>query len=340
MEKKKESKTAPMMWILYALLVVSIIAYAIDNNAALGIFVFALIVLTLYLELRDSLKHEGARKTAVEIGATLGGVLLLWIILIVVLQSTSPVDVVSSCSMLPVLHRGDIVFLHGISNFSSFFMQNHLSVVNVSPAAYQEMLNNIQNEDLAFYPYLNGDKSQIIGDDIVPNGVNFSVGLYSFVCIDNYITSGEDSLIQRCYLPENPSSNLIKYGYSVGKVDVNNTLYNIVYTSSISIGGVNVSANYSTPIIVYRTVPGDSFYAEGDIIHRIFAVIRTGNSYHVLTKGDNNAELDLEVGNYPANQSQVLGYVVGPQIPFLGYIKLILSGLVASPLGCNQTAEH
>lgn len=59
----------------------------------------------------------------------------------------------------------------------------------------------------------------------------------------------------------------------------------------------------------------------------------------MLTKGDNNPGLDIQYGNYPPNMSQVQGKVVGV-IPYLGYLKLIISGNLVVPQGCNSTVIH
>jgi len=74
----------------------------------------------------------------------------------------------------------------------------------------------------------------------------------------------------------------------------------------------------------------------GSIIHRIYAILNVSGSYYFLTKGDNNQALDIEFGNYPANETSVVGYVIA-EIPVLGYVKLILSGQLSVPQGCNQT---
>jgi hypothetical protein len=43
----------------------------------------------------------------------------------------------------------------------------------------------------------------------------------------------------------------------------------------------------------------------------------------------------MEFANYPANQSDVLGYVIA-DIPVVGYVKLLLSGQLSTPAGCDQ----
>ena len=44
----------------------------------------------------------------------------------------------------------------------------------------------------------------------------------------------------------------------------------------------------------------------------------------------------MEFGNYPINQSSVIGYDIAT-VPLIGYLKLILSGQLGAVAGCNQT---
>jgi hypothetical protein len=91
-------------------------------------------------------------------------------------------------------------------------------------------------------------------------------------------------------------------------------------------------------VVVYATIPQDYFYQLGDgyIVHRAYAVINASGNYYVLTKGDNNPGLDLQYGNYPAKLNQIQGKVLY-SIPYLGYLKLVLSNSFSEPSGCNST---
>jgi hypothetical protein len=114
-----------------------------------------------------------------------------------------------------------------------------------------------------------------------------------------------------------------------------------VYTSGISIGGQTIVGDRNNSVVVYSTVPQDLFYQEGDgyIVHRVYAILNVSGDYYVLTKGDNNPGLDVQYSNYPANLSYVQGKVVA-SIPYLGYLKLILSSHFTEPAGCNSTIQN
>ncbi len=319
-----------LLWILYAVLVALILIYVLHNSAILGVAVVILIVAILFVEFKYSVREEGIRKTVTDVALALAAVAALWIVLIVVLQTSSPIDVVSSCSMLPVLQRGEMVFLHGIPNMTSFLRIHGIPAVNVSNAAFSAFLSNISGEFLAYYPYENGNVGRIT--TYYYSGEQ--VGLYNLKCLDINSELGQPGNDGRCYVTQSAQQgNLIKYNYSIGNVSINGTIYQEVYTSSITIANTTIAENYSNPIVIYRTNASDAF--TGDIIHRIYAAMRVGGIYYILTKGDNNQVLDLQALNYPPSQSNIVGYYIGG-VPYLGYLRLIVSGSFVPDPQCDQ----
>ncbi|MEM3781400.1 MAG: hypothetical protein QXT43_00355 [Candidatus Micrarchaeaceae archaeon] len=321
--------------LLYALLIALLIAYAITRIALLSIAFVVVFALLLAEETRRGLRTEGAKKTAKGIAEAIGVVVAIWLVAVIALGTLSPVDVVPSCSMLPQLRIGDLVVIRHIYNIAAFLSSHKVPVVNVSAAAYNSMLSNIKSEFVAYYAFLNGDKSEITY--LVRPGENYGIGLYNTECLSEYSYFNESSDFYKCMLSnDSQQGNLIKYSYGIGNATVNGTLYNIIYTKSITIGNETITENYSNPIIVYKTVPSDTF--SGDIVHRVFAAIHAGSEYYLLTKGDNNQALDIEFGNYPASSSQVVGYVLA-HVPYLGYITLAFKGGIDTA-GCSQTILH
>ncbi|MGC8676150.1 MAG: hypothetical protein ACP5T3_01360 [Candidatus Micrarchaeia archaeon] len=332
---KRRSSMTPAEAALYALLLVLLVAYALTKLPMLSIAFVVVFVLIVVEETRQGIHSEGAKKTAKELLEAAAIIVAAWLIAIIVLGNLTPVDVVPSCSMLPELRIGDLVVLMHISNMAQFLYAHHVPVVNVSASAYNAMLNSIGNEFLAYYAYLGNNESKITY--ILSPGERYDIGLYNTKCLSTYSYYGEAYNFYKCMVSNaSQQSNLIKYQYGIGNATINGTLYRIVYTKSIIIGNTSISENYSNPIIVYRTVPGDTF--SGDIVHRIFAAIHAGNNYYILTKGDNNQALDIEFGNYPPSQNQVNGYVLA-HIPWLGYVTLAFKGGIDTA-GCNQVILH
>jgi signal peptidase I len=343
-EKKRASKQSDKkIWLLYVLLLVLVLAYAFWNNVIIGVLAFLVFVATLFIEFRSSVKSVGAKQSAYDVGLAICAIVVLWIILIFILQTSAPVDVVASCSMLPNLQRGDLIILHGIGNMSSFLKSSHVPVINVSQQSFKDTIENIESEWNVYLPYYHNNTNNItlLGADpfspFIIHQSNYSVGLYNWKCIVDFEYYGYNQY-SKCYVSQQNSS-LVGYNYSVlGLQGSNGTAEKLVTTSStIVIANTIISENYSNPIIVYSTTAEDSYPLE-HVIHRLVAVIKSGGNYYLLTRGDNNPYLDLQVANYPVNQSNVVGYVVA-RVPILGYVKLIISGQLSSVAGCNQTIQ-
>ncbi len=341
-EGKQRRKDDRLIYGMYAITLILIVLYILDNNVAVGVLAFIAIAATIVMEFRGSIRSEGVKKTLKDLGiAVVAVVLVVWVLPTLLLQSSSPVNVVASCSMLPSLGRGDLVLVHGISNMSQFLSTNHVPVVNVSRAQFETMMGNISSEYIEPLAYTNNDVGHVV---IAPylNGTvrDFGVGLYSIPCISRLLDAGDSQLIARCYVtPEKQASNLIKFSYAVGNVAVGQGAFPIPEIISITIANTTIFENYSNPVIVYTTVPGDTFYADYEIIHRLYAAIDVDGSYYMVTKGDNNPVIDIQAGNYPANSSQVVGYLDG-RIPYLGYPSLIIKGQLSPVAQCNQTMLH
>ncbi len=324
------------LWPLYLILLALIVLYSVQNNIIVGIaafVVFIIIIVLILKEVKEEVQVKGGKQSIKEIAMVIAAVIIIWVGLIVILQTTSPINAVASCSMLPYLQRGDGIVLHGISNFTQFAKSNHVPVVNLSPQQFDSLQSNIGNEFLSYYAYLNSNKSAISTLLPVNANVSYGIGLYNNQCLAKYQETGQLQGQHFCYVGSNPASNLIKYNYSIGTLSLSGINYKTIITSQITINNTKINDNYSNPIIVYQTTPQDSF--SGAIIHRLVAMLYVNGTYYTLTKGDNNPALDMQFDNYPASQSEVLGYVLA-RIPLLGYAKLIISGQLAQPAGCNQ----
>lgn len=105
--------------------------------------------------------------------------------------------------------------------------------------------------------------------------------------------------------------------------------------TEISVSGQIVELNRSNDIIVYNAYP-----AGYQIIHRVFAKIKTNDGYLLLTKGDANNLLDQmtpigmpcvddNVGclSTPVTQKMFVGKMVLFPIPLLGHTKLFFCDL-------------
>ncbi len=132
-----------------------------------------------------------------------------------------------------------------------------------------------------------------------------------------------------------PSINLLKKQCSE---EVNGVFSGFVpCTYGLSIDNRTFFINSSDNVIVYAANP---FYY-GFIVHRVFLKLvnqSSGQAFY-LTKGDNNPVLDQEAGVSVVNQSSVIGRVVF-DVPYVGYLKLLLFMQFAEPEGCNTTINY
>ena len=207
--------------------------------------------------------------------------------------------------MLPNLQRGDMILLQGIGGATGI----KAPVVDVSAAAYNSMINSMANEQLLCVAYSRSGGETNVSQILMPN---YSVGLYQ--------NTGSGGTI----VPQGSQTGLITYTCGVRRIKyTDGTIRNEVYTSAITVAGTTIIGDANNTRVVYQTVPEDAFYRLGDqyVVHRIYAVIDVNGSYYALTKGDNNAGLDIEYGNIPASLSQIEGKVIA-SVPYLGYLKL------------------
>ncbi|MDE1851155.1 MAG: hypothetical protein KGH69_00505 [Candidatus Micrarchaeota archaeon] len=333
--KARRAKKQQSMWPFYIILVVLLAAYALYNNIVIGVAAFLMVVATLVMEFSASIRQEGAKRSIIDTAVAILAVILLWIALILILQTESPVNVVASCSMLPTMHRGDLVILHGIGNMTRFLESKNIAVANVSPAQFSSMNSSMRSEFTAFLAYPKSNMSDV-NQYVDASSSGYSIGLYNTKCLGDNAYLGRQNDNYMCYVASQ-QQNLVQYNYALGRISVAGQQANVVETSSISIGGTTIAPDYGNPIIVYRTTSLDAF--SGDIIHRVYAAMDVNGTYYLLTKGDNNPILDMQSGNYPIASSDVVGYVVA-DIPYLGYLKLILSGQLGAVPGCNQQIER
>ena len=311
----------------YVLLVVLFAVYLLFQSITLvsyitGIGLFLTLVAVICLETLNGVREYGYKRNLIEIVIVVVVVLVIWFALKFFLATNYPIDVVPSCSMLPTLQRGDMLLLHGVKSPA----QLKAPIVNVSRATYDQILREGGSGSLACIAYIqNGNTFD--GSQYMEPG--YSIGLYSSARGGSIVGLSDQS-------------GPLRYECGVANVIFENgTTRQIVYTSGITIGNATITGDKNNSVVVYSTIPEDLFYQEGDayIVHRVYALLNVSGTYYTLTKGDNNQGLDMQYANYPVNLTAVQGKVIG-SIPYLGYLKLIISSRFTEPAGCNSTIQN
>ena len=327
--KKDNSRNGFTVWPIYVMIAIALVLYVLLERIEifaiiLGVSIFFLIIIAIVLEVMSGGSSMGYKRSIIEIIIAIVIVVAFWYGLKVVLNTSNPVDVVPSCSMLPYLHRGDLILLHGLSNVS----QIKAPIIGVTSSQMARVLSSPDSESLSCVAYKTNSTGTYIRQTLADG---YKVGLIEDVNgVYHLVNSSEQS------------SNVIQYSCGTREVRLSTgQILNEAYTTGITINGVTVNGDRNNSIVVYATRPEDLFYKEGDayIVHRVYAILNDSGRYFTLTKGDNNPGLDIQYGNYPANFSEVSGKVIGV-IPYLGYLKLIISGNLVVPQGCNSTVIH
>lgn len=283
---------------------------------------FAILTLISMIAIVGSEVHEGVEKHGwtheiVDTVISLVLVLVFWFGLQFILSTASPISAIVTCSMLPNLDRGDLVIVQG-------------SEIN----AYEISMSKEEFEKLKSYE-----------TEVEYNGMNFSVkgSIYSY-CSENqdpicssFISEPEKFTEKRGNMVFHYTKCDLKYleeGKTVSEPCVDYVEYK----------GKEYPINLSHDTVVYIPEENTYFSYVGDIIHRTYFKINVDGEIYYLAKGDNNQILDIqmysyqyELGNLPAKKINGKEII---QIPYVGYLKLFISGLFTAPPQCNTNLEY
>lgn len=281
--------------ILWLLLVALFLFYIIFKSFLLAPLIALNVLGIVALELIVGAKTGGLGN---EIKETVFAILLavgIWYGLGFALGTSSPLDAVVSCSMLPALDRGDMLLLQG--------GQVEAPIVQMSSTEWAQA--NAQG--------LFGLQCAVCRDAET-----------DYACLSN----GAGGVAE-------PSGI---FDYSCGlceRADANGRKEFIPCTTGVEVGGTPVNMKRQGESIVYTPRPGDTFARSGEIVHRARFIVQVidGENY-IFTKGDNNNWFDVQIGNSPVLEKDVRGRVLA-RIPYLGYLKLFISGLFSTPAGCE-----
>jgi len=134
-------------WGLYVIpLALVLLYYPLElapYSAVLGLLCFLSMVYIIVADMKPTkAETKNISKPLWELAKTLAIALAAWVIVCIVLQTGKPMNVVTSCSMLPVLHRGDLVFLQGgqinapTAQITSSLKAADISYVNCTASFY------------------------------------------------------------------------------------------------------------------------------------------------------------------------------------------------------------
>ncbi|MEM2974528.1 MAG: hypothetical protein QW112_02805 [Candidatus Micrarchaeia archaeon] len=290
---------------LLILLALLFVVFILTKNPVIGIIAGVTFILIFVVDIASGAKEHGWKEEIKGIAVAAGIAIAFWILLIVVTESTTPISGIVSCSMLPRFDRGDMVVLRGVKNFSEI----NAPTFEMTRDEFDEFL---QISSVYAQAYITSKGKNLLCG---------SAGKIDYIC--------STALCQR----------LARNGTRIENTDEN------MCVVALGRDGIIYYENYSNDVIVYAPRPFGyvSSISGVDIIHRVLAKIKVGDSYYFITKGDNNQVPDLYWLNIVSEQD-VKGKVI-LKIPFFGYFKLFItpefySDLGAAPKGCEMTYER
>ncbi len=298
-----------------------LVVYIITKSLLVGIFTALSLFLYIYLDFRTSIRSHGWKHEAKELIIAIIIALVIWFGLGFILHTSSPVNAVVSCSMLPVLQRGDLIILYGGEPVGPVVELDDSDIQNITPLAK------------VFY------KDKFITE------VNGSLLIH---CVETGFKEDYCLMFRRdpgeFYELHGPVK--FKYGVCKKKMIDDGRIVSTICVRGLEVGNLSEDlfpnpALLNQSIIVYTPKKGDLFSSTGDIIHRVILILRDSNGdVYYLTKGDNNPISDLQMcSNERCNsiitQDQYKGKVLF-RIPYIGYVKLVLSLKLDLPPGCES----
>jgi signal peptidase I len=317
----------PALAVLLGTLILFLIANWLLRNSPSLSFVPTLIALLVVVELfayvglevKEGAQAHGWKHEVLDTLIALVVAVAAWYAISFLLNTSSPISAVVSCSMLPNLQRGDFVIVQGapVSAYS----------INMTPAE----LASLSGPATIFYD----------GTNVIMQG-----SLYSY-CV-NYNASVCDAFEQ------DPAAvveqkGAFTYHYAACPISLSNgTSFLEPCLTTVTFDGQDYLTNFSNDIIVYQPPAGDVYASVGAIVHRVMFKINVDGEEYYLTRGDNNPILDLQVydyssgqSNHPIPQDDVQGKVIA-RVPLVGYFKLFLVGSLQEDPQCKSqlTFDH
>lgn len=313
--------------IIVATLAIYIIAlniFTTPETNFIPLIIGALIVLEIVffvaVEVKTGVKRHGWKHEIVDTVIAIVIALMLWFGATIVLNTNTPISGVVSCSMLPNLERGDFIIVQGaeINAYEISMTQTELEALNGPVTVYADDMEYLV--PMPLYSYCNCNPVDPICQkfDKEPGNVVEMRGPFTYhytMCTFDY-----------------KKDDVTGYGKCLEYAEFKGEKY---------------YANLSHDTIVYMAPSGDLYSYVGDIVHRAFFKIDVDGDKYYLTKGDNNPIMDLQVAgcsnpeimNHPVPEKNVKGKVIA-RIPYLGYLKLLISGYWEEDSQCGWIIDY
>ena len=300
----------------YGLIAVFLIFYILSGQWVFGLLVGIGIVYVVVLEFAQGAHEHGVKDEIKETAIALVLALAVWFGAGFLLHTSSPLNAIVSCSMLPHIARGDMVLLDGDRVQAA--TEEVSSLANISAAQVFENGEKVADVNGSIYSYCSTRQSTVLCQQFISSPGKFTE-------VHGALTFAYES----CGIVLDKGRGTV-YGPCVSYLEVNGRKY---------------GTNLSNDVVVYQPSKDEYYSRVGDIIHRAYILLKDdedGKRYF-LTKGDNNPIFDIQVydeasgqGNAPVEVSRSKGRIL-VSVPYLGYFKLFISpSAIPTPDGCDR----
>ena len=291
--------------IAYVGIALTIALYVITNSILFALLTFVLLVFVFYEEF---FKQKNAFK---ELAYSLGFALAAWLLLSFLLNTSSPINVVTSCSMLPNLERGDLIILKGDSEYNT---QSTHTAKNLSALEYRQFyLNGQQNGAVITIPFEDGQP--LFSTQAKQCNRKKAESLTQVVCLDS-ITINNQSFQQK------PSNDILVF-------DSSTPAGLIIHRSLLKINSTDGE---------YYLTKGDNNQFPDQLSG--FPLVKRQEMRQVLFNLPMLGVVGLDGQNQikfaKDSDLKVKGKVLF-RVPYVGYAKLFLFLQFTTPAGCDMT---
>ncbi len=297
--------------------------WLLRDNASLNFIptlIAALVVVEIFafvgLEMKEGAHAHGWKHEALDTLIALFVAVAAWYGASFILNTSSPISAVVSCSMLPNLQRGDFVIVQGAQVRAYDINMSAAELASLSDRAAIGYNGSNVSIDGSLFAYCLSHRADVCDTfKRAPESVVERKGAFTY-------------RYQRCPLSYSSGSSIYE-----------------PCLRSVTFQGREYIANFSNDVIVYQPPRSDIYAAIGDIVHRAMFRISVDGRYYYVTRGDNNPILDLQVydygtgmTNHPAPQENTRGKVIA-RVPLLGYFKLFISGFLQEDSQCKTQLQ-
>ncbi len=303
-------------YVQLTILVLTLAAYLATKNIFFGLLVAAEILFLVAAEMKQGIREHGWKNELKDTFIALLVAVAAWYLASFLLNTSSPISAVVSCSMLPNLQRGDFVIVQGAGVSAYEIAMSEKEVEALKQDSIVEYDNRIYRFKGSIYSYCVFVNDQLCG--------NFSREPEMFI----------------------EKKGNLSFQYSQCQIDTASGTRSTPCISGVYYEGKFYKPSKTNDIIVYTPAKSELYSLSGDIVHRSYFKIKTESGIYYLSKGDNNPVFDIQIfdyargmGNDPITPDKLKGKVIF-KVPLLGYFKLFISGFFSEPDQCKTQLRY